>query len=233
MKPAKVVTDSDDGAGSGDGFFGGGHIGLNRQNGNVVFGIEADINFGELDLGSASASSFALQQGDEPDFSAGSTRASADVDWYGTVRARLGLAHGPLLAYVTGGLAFGEVKLNGDVSLASGFDFDDDKFKDLRSPKASFSDSSREIGWTLGAGVDYMVKSNVIIGISYQYVDLGSVSGGADLTEIRRLGPTINGEKAFSDVAKVGGKAEVDAAFHTVQARISFKLGHDSHEPLK
>lgn len=213
----------DDNSDQDGGWFGGGHIGFNKQDGSIVFGLELDINGGALDIGKASAASLA-PRGDEGDFAAGWTSANAEVDWYGTLRARVGYAHGPILAYLTGGVAFGEVNLNGTVDLATSFDDGDD----LRSARARFSDSSRKIGWTAGFGIDYAKSPNVIIGISYQYVDLGDVSSGAELYEFRSLG----GGK-FSDDARVAGDANADASFHTLQARISFKLHGEREEPLK
>ena len=37
-------------------------------------------------------------------------RTSLDVDWFGTVRGRLGASYDRLLGYGTGGIAFGGVK---------------------------------------------------------------------------------------------------------------------------
>jgi outer membrane immunogenic protein len=43
------------------------------------------------------------------------TNYTTQIDWFGTVRARIGYlwGNGRVLSYVTGGLAYGEVKING------------------------------------------------------------------------------------------------------------------------
>ncbi len=78
-----------------EGGFGGGQAGYNWQRDRIVFGIEADIQGAGID-GSATTSS-------------GS--ASSNLDWFGTVRGRLGLTIlDSGLLYATGGFAFGGVQ---------------------------------------------------------------------------------------------------------------------------
>ena len=72
-----------------NGWFGGGQIGYNAQFQSLVFGIEADL------------------QG--ADISDGNAFASTNVDWFSTVRGRVGYAAGPALLYATGGFAFADV----------------------------------------------------------------------------------------------------------------------------
>ena len=70
------------------GWFAGGQAGFNYQfANNVVAGIEADLQGGDI-----SASTGGL---------------SSSLDMLGTVRGRLGYAFGRVLPYVTGGLAYG------------------------------------------------------------------------------------------------------------------------------
>jgi outer membrane immunogenic protein len=205
----------DEGSSDGDGFFAGAHIGVNRQDGHIVYGLQADLNWSSLDSGTAQAFSLA-PRGDEGDEVAGFTSAKSEVKWYGTVTGRVGIAHGPLLAYVMGGLAYGNVKLDGVVTLASSFDEGDD----LRFATASLSEDETKLGYTLGAGVDYAVDQNVVLGFAYKYVDLGKVSTSAALDEFR--GPFGQG---FYDLAEVGGTAKADVSFHTYELRLSVKLG--------
>ena len=69
------------------GIAGGIQAGWNWQNGNFVFGGEADINLSNAE------DVFAPWKFSNP--------------WFGTVRGRLGLAYSNMLFYGTGGLAFG------------------------------------------------------------------------------------------------------------------------------
>jgi outer membrane immunogenic protein len=50
------------------------------------------------------------------------TTYTTQIDWFGTVRARIGYlwGDGAVLTYVTGGLAYGEVKINGTSTVSGG-----------------------------------------------------------------------------------------------------------------
>ncbi len=99
------------------GGFGGGQIGYNWRPagggykdgpayGNFVFGIEADIEGANI-TGSETISGFGS-----------SATATNTLDWFATVRGRVGYAFGAALLYGTGGVAFGGVQ---DKLAATGF----------------------------------------------------------------------------------------------------------------
>jgi outer membrane immunogenic protein len=77
------------------GIAGGVTGGYNWQSGNIVFGIEGDVQ------GTGADDRFAAYKFSNP--------------WFGTVRGRIGYAFNNVLIYGTGGLAFGslETELNG------------------------------------------------------------------------------------------------------------------------
>ncbi|MDI4663365.1 porin family protein [Xanthobacter autotrophicus] len=76
------------------GWFGGGQVGYNYQFGNnIVAGVEADIQGGDISAGTSGP--------------LGTLGLSSTLDLFGTVRGRLGYAFGPVLPYVTGGFAWG------------------------------------------------------------------------------------------------------------------------------
>jgi outer membrane immunogenic protein len=87
-----------------DGWLIGGTIGANYQVGQSVFGLEADLDWTDIN-------------GSTPCI-AGTCETS--LSWLGTVRGRLGYAVDRFMPYVTGGVAFGEV--NAGVSGASAKD---------------------------------------------------------------------------------------------------------------
>ncbi|WP_420132012.1 outer membrane protein [Rhodopseudomonas sp.] len=72
------------------GFSGGVQGGYNWQSGNIVFGLEGDIQFSTAD------DTFAPYKFSNP--------------WFGTARGRVGYALNDVLLYATGGLAFGQLK---------------------------------------------------------------------------------------------------------------------------
>jgi len=117
----------------------GGTVGYNYQVGQAVFGVEGDIDWS--DMKSSSACTLGVCQ----------TRN----DWLGTARGRLGYAFDRFMPYVTGGVAFGNVKTN-IVGLPT---HDDTK-----------------VGWTVGAGVEAAIAQNWTAKVEYLYVDLGNTT---------------------------------------------------------
>jgi outer membrane immunogenic protein len=73
----------------------GGTVGYNRQIGNVVFGVEGDIDWSGLN-GTGSG--------------AGCVGCSTSDSWLSTVRGRIGYAFDRVMPYATGGLAVGDIR---------------------------------------------------------------------------------------------------------------------------
>ena len=80
-----------------DGGFGGGQIGYNIQQGNIVFGVESDFEGADI----------------TKDGIVSGRNVTAKMDWFGTVRGRLGYAYDRALIYGTGGFAYGEIDNTG------------------------------------------------------------------------------------------------------------------------
>jgi len=119
-----------------DGFVGGGQVGYNYQMGQFVVGLEADLQAADLSSGN----------------NLGLVRVK--TDYFGTVRARVGVAFDRFMPYITGGWAYGNVKTS--------------------IPGIGFSsDRSHTGGYAVGAGLEYAVTNNIIAGVEYLYVDLG------------------------------------------------------------
>ena len=135
-----------------EGAFGGGQIGYNWQTGSIlgplVYGIEADIQGADMSDGRTVLNTFSV-----------ANAYSQKLDWFGTVRARIGLATGPVLSYVTAGYAYGNIKTN--VGIAG---------------VGAFSESRGESGWTVGSGVEASLGGNWTGKIEYLYLHLGDSS---------------------------------------------------------
>jgi outer membrane immunogenic protein len=86
-----------------------------------------------------------------------SNSASFSLDWFGTVRGRFGYSSGPALFYVTGGLAYGEVKTSAAVAGRTIFAGTGTTVNNF---SGSFNDSSVRTGWTLGAGIEAKLFGN-------------------------------------------------------------------------
>lgn len=88
-------------SGSSDGgFVGGGQIGYNYQIGQIVVGVEADLQYADLGGNNNDYSFY---------FPAAYYYDNGSDNYFGTVRARLGFAIDRALLYVTGGFAYGDV----------------------------------------------------------------------------------------------------------------------------
>ena len=159
---------------SNGGFIGGGQIGYNWQFYNsFVAGIEADIqgvagSSGGNNLLTAAAVPAPLGGSYITSYS-----GSAHIDYFGTVRGRLGWLFTPtLLAYATGGLAYGGVTSNISsvgtyVGPAGGIPF---------APvtgATSFGDT--RVGWTIGGGLEWLFLPSWSAKVEYLYYDLGSI----------------------------------------------------------
>jgi outer membrane immunogenic protein len=134
--------------------------GYNWQSSNFVFGIEVDFQ-----LSSARTkhiSSVPAGGG----FLAYQAQEKTDVDWFSTARLRAGVLVTPtMLAYATGGVAFGGVERfyqNTFLSAAG-----------VLTAPTNGTDKSTEIGWTAGGGFEWAVSRGITLGIEYLHVNLG------------------------------------------------------------
>jgi outer membrane immunogenic protein len=168
-----------------DGIIGGGQIGYNYQIKNWVIGLEADIQASGEKGNENSACSGALCAFTTPACppapgcfaptpaipgGAVSDAFSEKLNWFGTVRGRIGPTITPtILPYVTGGLAYGEVSAADTVSGVNS--------PSLTPVTATFSNSTIKAGWTVGAGLEAALGGRWTGKVEYLYVDLGNVSG--------------------------------------------------------
>jgi outer membrane immunogenic protein len=149
--------------GAPNGWIGGVQLGLNWQSQSIVLGFEADIARTDAETDSSrTATIFGLRTG---------SYLSQELDWLGTVRARIGLLPTPqqnILVYVTGGLAYGRTSTNhyfADLTNGSGF---------------VGSSSDWDVGGVVGGGIDWALESGLSLKAEYLYYDLGDrLVGGA------------------------------------------------------
>jgi outer membrane immunogenic protein len=151
-----------------DGVTGGVQVGYNYQTGCFVVGIEADFS-GSAMSGSETVSP--IIQSDGTSFPGpGFLRAKENINWFGTLRPRLGYTVTPtLLIYGTGGLAYGNVSYSATSN-----------FLTVGTVTYPVSFNRTQVGWTLGAGVEYALAKNWSVKAEYLYMDLGSQSATAN-----------------------------------------------------
>lgn len=144
------------------------------------------------------------------------TSYQANIDWFGTVRARLGLLVGDrLLVYGTGGLAYGRVAVSGNTSVAAAAN-DLGTILSYTSAMGSFGASQTRVGFAAGGGLEgkfsYWLPQNWTWKLEYLYVDLGSVDTGTSValapspsSSLSPLTGTINTHTHFADdIVRVG-----------------------------
>lgn len=144
---ATALTDRSGGA------VAGAHIGYQRQIANrFVLGLESDAQWSGV---AASHQETASALNAPPG-------AVTALDWFGTTRARLGLARGSSLTFVTGGVAYGGVSVSG-----------------AQAGSLFPGDALTKLGWTLGSGTEYALTDKLSLKADYLYVSLNGASGQA------------------------------------------------------
>ena len=149
------------------GFIGGGQIGYNWQFGSFVTGLEADIQHVAGGAKSSPLLSAAFPVGGEGlgQFAI----VERGINYLGTVRGRFGFTVTPtFLLYATGGLAYGGLKSSTAIEqqiFGAGA---------VVNPGFGYGSSTKtRIGYTVGAGGEWMFSPNWSAKIEYMYYDLG------------------------------------------------------------
>mgnify|MGYP001156542833 CR=1 FL=1 len=159
------------------GFIGGGHVGYNWQANNFVFGLEGGIQ-------GLSNDSTVLNNV----FGAGDDVFNWRTEWMATVVGRLGLAYNNNLFYVRGGWA----GVNNKLSVV-----------DNVPVTGSGSQTQWHNGWTVGAGWEYGLTQNWIIGVEYNYAAFERKSYQLNATEV---GATYAFDARPRDIQSVVGR---------------------------
>ncbi|MHC1728165.1 MAG: outer membrane protein [Syntrophobacteraceae bacterium] len=154
------------------GVIGGIQAGYNYQMGRWVVGIEAD--FSGTGMSATKTSSPILGTNGTPIPGGGTLSSHQSIDWFGTLRPRVGYTVTPsVLIYGTGGLAYGSVSSSANTDL-----------RPLLPIYYPASSSTTEVGWAAGGGVEWGFLKSWTIRAQYLYMDLGSRStvGNPNLT---------------------------------------------------
>jgi outer membrane immunogenic protein len=148
--------------GSVNGVIGGGQLGYNYQFAGTAFVVGLEVDFQGADLtGGANGIGASPFAGFAPIVWTRQT-----IDWFGTVRGRLGYSILPnLLVYGTGGFAYGGGSTRFALASLSGF------------VNAWGSEGDTRTGWTAGGGVEWAFWPNWSAKVEYLYVDLENSPG--------------------------------------------------------
>lgn len=144
------------------GAFAGLDAGYNYQSGMVVYGVEAEIAFPEIEgTSTCSALSGAFLNSD----------CKIGIDAFGTLTGRVGLALGPdgrSLVYGKAGAAW----YSGSLDLVT----NDSETGRSGNPYTRGSNDLNHWGWTLGAGAEYALTGNWSVKAEYDYARFGKQS---------------------------------------------------------
>ncbi|WP_062014196.1 outer membrane protein [Aureimonas sp. AU4] len=183
-------------------FIGGVHVGYDYQINNLIVGAIADINY----IDASSATSYTI-----PSFNGGvdSFGVVNDINFVGTVRAKVGFAADRFAIYATGGLAYANFdnSYNGSSSFRS-------RAGTIYTVNAN--QDNNDVGYAVGGGVDYLVTPNLSLGLEYLYTDLGSSDAKVTYTAI--------GNRFGADAQSFTANSNSDLDFHTVWAKASFRF---------
>jgi len=160
------------------GVLAGAHVGYNQQFDHWVLGLEGSGGVSNLEkkevLGVDNpnpALYYVVPVGDNvycnANFCGGSINTHITSNVQGSLRARAGYAWNRLLLYGTGGLAFSNINVQSNIG---GEDVNGNYYF-----AAAKDRSLLQLGWTLGAGVEYAITPRWSARAEWRYSDFGSI----------------------------------------------------------
>ena len=200
---------------SQDGFSGGAQIGYNVQftpGSGVVVGIEADAQY--LDFGRSRNNAF-VNGAVAPGFYVTDPRGLSSLDYFGTVRGRLGYAFDRTLVYGTGGFAYG----SGSADRSFGGYAGNDSFR---------------TGYAVGGGIEYALptdsflnffrSSAVTLKVEGLYVNLDQGNRNNGAFAVNNAGGVV-GLGSPGVVVVNAGPVRRETEFAVVRAGLNYKFG--------
>jgi outer membrane immunogenic protein len=149
---------------SDDGLGGGGQIGYQMQFGSLVAGLETDFTLADV---GRTRSSVNPASADPACGCTAVTELSSEMNWFGTVRGRVGVAVPDLgtffdrsLIYLTGGLAYAQIEHRGQITVTP------------PGVRLQATSDNVKMGFTVGAGTEIALTQNVSIKSETLYYNL-------------------------------------------------------------
>jgi outer membrane immunogenic protein len=171
------------------GLIGGAQVGYNWQGGrNWLVGVEADFQgSSQTDTGCTPLICFNQTNaaGTFTDF----ITVQQTLDYFGTLRGRVGAINNNILYYATGGVAYGHVTENVNVNSSS-------------SVPAIFTASSSAadlIGFVVGGGIEAALWGGWTGKVEYLYMNLGSISNTVNISVPGVLTETVTTNSTVRD----------------------------------
>ncbi len=185
-----------------DGALAGGQIGINRQLGNFVFGLEGDAAWAGL-RGEAALSNY---------FGIGDIAFTSRLDWLATLTGRVGVAQGASLIYAKGGVAWAGTDHGFDLVYTgpapAPFDF------------FHRNGGTTHRGWTLGGGIEHFFAPRWSARVEYAFV-------GLPPRTVTTAGPTSIGGVVGTTTMDVN----MQQALHLVRFGVNYHFGGPATTP--
>jgi len=201
---------------SQEGFTGGGQIGYNYQftpGSGVVVGIEADAQY--VDFGRNRGRNAAFIGTPNPDLTFINPNGLSSLDFFGTVRGRIGYAFDRVLFYGTGGFAYG----SGSADRSFGGFRGNDSFR---------------TGYAAGGGIEYALptdsflnffrSSAVTLKIEGLYVNLDRTNSSDVFAVSNSTGLQFRTNTPYATTT-IGNTRGRDTEFAVIRAGLNYKFG--------
>ncbi|WP_029583296.1 outer membrane protein [Bradyrhizobium sp. URHD0069] len=189
------------------GFLGGGQIGINKQIGSLVFGLELDGSWANISGSQLLSLGGPLVGGQTDD------NARSKIDGLVTFTGRAGLAADRWFVYAKGGLAVAHE--------AHSFSNNNFNFPPGPFPRV-ISLSGSEYRWapTVGFGTEHALGNNWSVKAEYNYIHLGT----------RAIG--VNGTRtAAGVVTPVAQDVQIEQALHVATVGVNYRFGGIQTDP--
>ncbi|MEM7776140.1 MAG: outer membrane beta-barrel protein [Pseudomonadota bacterium] len=167
--------------GLGDGTLFGGYFGFQKQHGRFVLG--AEISYSDVDLDGE------VEEPIDDDVT------TTSIDSITTVALKVGHVLGRSarwMAYGKLGLAIAEVETS--------------ILDDVPDNVGTATDDSRHFGFLAGAGVEYMLTKNIIVGAEYNYMTFGSKTHEHTFINGDQVRDTVTDDVEIDDIQTIKGR---------------------------
>ncbi len=163
----------------------GGFVGYNLVFGDAVLGVEADVTW--LKMSSTASQTNIVTDINAPGvgYSALTGTSTSKLDGYATFRARAGWAYGPIMPFLTGGLAVGMGSHSSTLTLAYSATAGGPPTADGTLTQTERRSQAFVVGGTIGAGVDALLANNILLRAEYQFTKFTSNAIPLDLHTVR------------------------------------------------
>jgi outer membrane immunogenic protein len=191
-------------------FTGGAQLGYNLQFRRWLVGVETDINFNDFDETDRGRRVLS------PPLTGTLTHSvSGSIDWFGTVRGRIGVLASPtLLIFATGGFAYGDTSSATLVRFSAGGD------------TYSGRTSETSTGWTVGGGGEWAFSQRWTAKLEYLFIDLGDEKYTDKCVRPDDICSVLN---AFEP--PLGYETDIDFREHVVRVGVNYKFGPAAPPP--